>query len=351
MFSGVGMRQDIVVDEYGTFTVALDSCDHTIVMLTGVMGEGNGKWQFSAPVELQAGVTTSLDLSLSDGKAEFVFPENDHGNRAFAAYRDFSLSRSKELWTNPPAPGDAASELAKYAEEAERLTEKYFLSPEAAEYLTLWAAVDYLDGCSALRHIHSRSAEKAALPEADGTEGMPGILDSRWAPLFYSVPGYVAGYLADMSDEPEVQLAMLRDELHTASLIDAVARNIVQRFISQYDYTDYDRGMERLERMTAGFSGRNGYLADFRAKRYFVVGSPLPDAPLKDRNGNKVKLSDFAGKYIYIDIWASWCVPCCAEVPHLKRLESELQNDRVVFVSISIDGSKAENYARRLVIW
>ena len=38
-------------------------------------------------------------------------------------------------------------------------------------------------------------------------------------------------------------------------------------------------------------------------------------------------------------MWASWCAPCCAEVPHLQKLEKELQNKDVKFVSISIDKS------------
>ena len=40
-------------------------------------------------------------------------------------------------------------------------------------------------------------------------------------------------------------------------------------------------------------------------------------------------------------MWASWCAPCRKEIPHLKKLEEELQNDNVVFVSISIDKDEA----------
>ena len=47
--------------------------------------------------------------------------------------------------------------------------------------------------------------------------------------------------------------------------------------------------------------------------------------------------AQFRGKYVYIDLWASWCVPCCREVPHLQKLEKELENKDVVFLSISID--------------
>ena len=40
---------------------------------------------------------------------------------------------------------------------------------------------------------------------------------------------------------------------------------------------------------------------------------------------------------MYVDMWASWCGPCCKEVPFLQQLEKELNNDDVVFVSVSSD--------------
>ena len=57
-------------------------------------------------------------------------------------------------------------------------------------------------------------------------------------------------------------------------------------------------------------------------------------------NGTSV-MAMFKGKYVYVDLWASWCVPCCKQVPYLQALEKELQNKNVVFVSISTDSSEA----------
>ena len=44
---------------------------------------------------------------------------------------------------------------------------------------------------------------------------------------------------------------------------------------------------------------------------------------------------------MFIDLWASWCIPCIKEIPHLKQLEKDLQNKDVVFLSISIDTNVA----------
>lgn len=53
---------------------------------------------------------------------------------------------------------------------------------------------------------------------------------------------------------------------------------------------------------------------------------------LEDVDGKMHKLTDFLGKYLYIDLWASWCGPCCQEVPYLQKLEKQLNNPMVEFI-------------------
>ena len=57
-------------------------------------------------------------------------------------------------------------------------------------------------------------------------------------------------------------------------------------------------------------------------------------------NGSKSSLSDFKGKYVYIDVWATWCGPCKAEIPSLKKLESKYETKNIEFVSISVDDAR-----------
>ena len=69
-----------------------------------------------------------------------------------------------------------------------------------------------------------------------------------------------------------------------------------------------------------------------------LVGSTAPEfVDLKDTSGNTVYLKDFKGKVIFIDFWASWCVPCMAQVPQLKNIYRSLQNKNVEFIGISLD--------------
>ena len=60
-----------------------------------------------------------------------------------------------------------------------------------------------------------------------------------------------------------------------------------------------------------------------------------------DAEGNDVSLSDFRGKVVYIDIWATWCGPCKKEMPAMKALEAEYKDNKdIVFMGISVDASK-----------
>ncbi|WP_182961162.1 TlpA family protein disulfide reductase [Pedobacter gandavensis] len=77
------------------------------------------------------------------------------------------------------------------------------------------------------------------------------------------------------------------------------------------------------------------------AKLYITsAGGKAVDFTFPDQNGKMVSLTDFKGKVVVLDIWATWCNPCKKEIPYLKKLEEEFKGKDVVFVSISTDELK-----------
>lgn len=66
------------------------------------------------------------------------------------------------------------------------------------------------------------------------------------------------------------------------------------------------------------------------------VGSQAPEFTLYDSDQKPVRLSDFRGKYVYLDFWATWCIPCIKEMPLMSELKKKYGKD-IIFVSISID--------------
>ena len=69
-------------------------------------------------------------------------------------------------------------------------------------------------------------------------------------------------------------------------------------------------------------------------------GKAIPDFTFIDTAGNEIALSRFKGKYVYIDCWATWCGPCRAQIPHLKKLEERYAGKDIAFVSISSDSNR-----------
>lgn len=82
----------------------------------------------------------------------------------------------------------------------------------------------------------------------------------------------------------------------------------------------------------------------------FGKGKPSPTfEQLRNYNGGTSSLSDFKGKFVYVDLWATWCKPCLAQIPALKALEEEYKGKNIEFVSISTDKEKDYNKWKDMV--
>jgi len=96
----------------------------------------------------------------------------------------------------------------------------------------------------------------------------------------------------------------------------------------------------------------------YSKNKAFAKGSPSPEFKnYMDFKGGEKSLDSFKGKYIYIDVWATWCGPCIQQIPFLSSLEKEYHRKNIAFVSISTDESRrsggswdaAENKWRKFV--
>lgn len=66
-------------------------------------------------------------------------------------------------------------------------------------------------------------------------------------------------------------------------------------------------------------------------------GKQAPDFSVTDQQGNPVALKDFKGSYLYITVWATWCVPCKGELPYLDLLQKEYYGRNMKFLTVAID--------------
>jgi len=82
-----------------------------------------------------------------------------------------------------------------------------------------------------------------------------------------------------------------------------------------------------------------------------AAGQPSPKFIDYENNaGGTTSLDDLKGKYVYIDVWATWCGPCIGEIPSLKKVEKKYHDKNIHFLSLSIDKAKDHDKWKQMII-
>jgi thiol-disulfide isomerase/thioredoxin len=89
---------------------------------------------------------------------------------------------------------------------------------------------------------------------------------------------------------------------------------------------------------------------DYNSLKFLAAGSPSPKfTDYEDNEGGTKSLEDLKGKYVYVDVWATWCGPCIAEIPSLKKVEKAFHGKNIQFLSISIDADKDHDKWKKMI--
>lgn len=77
---------------------------------------------------------------------------------------------------------------------------------------------------------------------------------------------------------------------------------------------------------------------------------PTPDFTLPNPDGKKVSLKDFRGKVVFLNFWATWCVPCREEMPAMEKLYQEFKDRNFVVLAVNVKDRKQEavNFVKEL---
>lgn len=112
--------------------------------------------------------------------------------------------------------------------------------------------------------------------------------------------------------------------------------------LGEAPYEDAQKAMLRFIQTYADrYPEYTDFIAQFNeAIRRVQPGMPAFDFEFPDKNGNLVSLNDLKEKIIYIDFWASWCSPCLQEFPFMKKVYSQIDTSKTIFIGIGLDQNR-----------
>lgn len=281
-----------------------------------------------------------LTLSMVDGCPQIDFNTD---NQALSAFNAVYYRKGNEFWTKGKEmkPEQILSLLKSYKGVVDSIVSHYQCSEPVKKYLALWAYTLTSDNYNSISFITGLEKEEISFTLSDLLEEPSKVLDTPMA-LYFSSTGSTISQSLPKGTLSE-KFAYLEGHYSCEPIRKKVADILITRYISSFNYEkNFDSGLAELEAVIEKYKLDTRCIKDFKARKASVKGADFPDVLLTDRDGNKVDFSQYKGYYVYVDMWASWCGPCCREVPYLQQLEKELKNDRIKFVSISIDKGTKE---------
>ena len=143
----------------------------------------------------------------------------------------------------------------------------------------------------------------------------------------------------DIFDSTEAEFSKAFDKLEIA--YDALKNEYKQLDAAYFENQDKDfKSMQK--------SYKKYFMGKLEMRKLFAKGTVSPIfSNYENHRGGTTSLSDFKGKYVYIDIWATWCGPCKVEIPYLKKLESKYHDRNIEFISISVDDDRRSGTMER----
>ncbi len=159
------------------------------------------------------------------------------------------------------------------------------------------------------------------------------------------VDAYIATQLAPAGTLPTAPAAALvaavDQQFGPGRSHDLVLARFLASALRDRDATELATLMPAFLRATRDSVLARTVRAQYQRRLLLAAGRKAPGVTVRDHTGQPVSLSDFKGKVVYLDFWASWCGPCMAQVPANAALKQNFAGKDVVFLYISIDNNEA----------
>ena len=141
----------------------------------------------------------------------------------------------------------------------------------------------------------------------------------------------------DLFHVAQSQMNYIDHHFQEPQVVDFLMENVMINYITWRGAEQIDPLMDIFCKRVFSPALREKIKKEYEEWSRVLKGKSIPEFTFLDINGKEIALSSFKGKYVYIDCWATWCGPCRAQIPHLKKLEQQYSGKDIVFVSISSD--------------
>ncbi|MFY0630224.1 MAG: TlpA family protein disulfide reductase [Flavobacteriaceae bacterium] len=349
-------KKDITLGEDGSFTDTIAIQDNNMYMLA--------EDRSSTTLHLSEG--DNITINYDSKKRDSTIAIGGAGN-GISVYFVNKAKETKGLSEDMPvlyAKDEAAfkESISKVRDAKQTYLESVTGLPD--DFKTLEAnniKYEYLSAISIYEAYHGYFAKKQGFKASEGFDSeLEGIAYDNEADYRYSssyrnlAEGHyrkeaieiskkdstIAGDIAALKAYAQVKSDLIKNKL----LYGAAQYGITYTEDLEAYYTAFSEGSTDAE-------NNKIITKSYNALKLLGKGNTSPNfTDYENYAGGTTSLDDLKGKYAYIDVWATWCGPCKAEIPSLKKVEKAYHGKNIQFISISIDKKKDHDAWKKMIV-
>ena len=151
-----------------------------------------------------------------------------------------------------------------------------------------------------------------------------------------------------LQDYSQVYLNLIADNIKNHTLKNNLLYSDAQYAITYVD--DFEAYYNIFIKASTNKDNNAKITATYKVLKKVSKGNPSPQfVDYENYKGGTTSLKDLKGKFVYVDVWATWCGPCKREIPFLKKIEKAYHGKNIAFVSVSVDTKKDHSTWQKMI--
>jgi thiol-disulfide isomerase/thioredoxin len=353
-------QQDLNIGAKRSFTIVQPVKKAGFFTLSIVTEKGKDKSAHNSVIYLTPDTRLNLEFQTTDkfGLVCNYSKISNANNKALFEINEKFNDLFRDLFSSKTTSIDQKDELKQFYKITDSVLVNKKISPEVQKYLKFKAFDVYNTHLYRLALDYNRGS-KNNVPVGASFYAQPAdplfYFNDPTILLFPNGVSNVIRYLEVATETPvyksrksleeiNKQIQLLKIKVASTVLIDQVTESLLNSFTMNYRMTgNFDNDLQAyavIANQINDLAIRSSVKKNFENLRYTMKGAGLPAVKFKNAEGETISLDQFKGKYLFIDLWASWCVPCIKMIPFVQQLEKQYEGKNITFVAISIDGNK-----------